>query len=142
MIDVSNKRPSRREAIAEGKIFLPGAVLNKIKENKVPKGDVLKTAEVAGLLAFKKTPSLIPHCHPVKITRGKISFSFGNGNVLVKSEVAGIDRTGFEMEALSGTAIALLTIYDMCKVFGYKMEIGAIRLIKKTGGKSEFKGAK
>ena len=97
---------------------------------------------MAGLLAFKKTPSLIPHCHPVKITRGKISFSLGNGNVLVKSEVAGIDRTGFEMEALSGTAIALLTIYDMCKVFGYKMEIGAIRLIKKTGGKSEFKGAK
>ena len=138
MIDVSAKKPSKREAIAEGKIFLPSAVLKKVRENRVPKGDVLKTAEIAGLLAFKKTPDLIPHCHPVKITRGKVSFSLGKDHISVKSEVAGFDRTGFEMEALTGAAIALLTIYDMCKVFGYKMELGEIRLVKKTGGKSDF----
>ena len=138
MIDVASKRPSRREAVAEGKIFLSRPVLEKIKENKVPKGDVLRTAETAGLLAFKQTPTLIPHCHPVKITKGGLSFSFGKDHVRVRSEVVGIDRTGFEMEALSGAAVALLTIYDMCKEFGYQLEIGAVRLVKKTGGKSDF----
>jgi len=142
MIDITLKIPSRREAMAEGKIFLSGPVLAKIKENKVPKGDVLRTAETAGLLAFKSTPLLIPHCHPVKITKGRLSFSFGKDHIRATSEVVGIDRTGFEMEALNGVTIALLTIYDMCKEFGYGMELGEIRLIKKTGGKSDFKTCK
>ena len=138
MIDITSKIISRREAVAEGKIFLFRPVLEKIKENKVPKGDVLRTAETAGLLAFKQTPTLIPHCHPVKITKGKLSFSFGKDHVRVRSQVVGIDRTGLEMEALSGVAVALLTIYDMCKEFDRQMELGEIKLIKKTGGKSDF----
>ncbi|MCM8821933.1 MAG: cyclic pyranopterin monophosphate synthase MoaC [Candidatus Omnitrophica bacterium] len=136
MIDISSKKPTKRKAVAEGRIFIPADIIKKIKEKKIPKGDVLKTAEIAGLFAFKNTVFTIPHCHPVKITKGEISFTVGKESITVKSVVEGIDRTGFEMEALNGVATALLTIYDMCKVYGYKMEISEIRLIKKTGGKS------
>lgn len=138
MIEITSKKLTRRKAVAEGKIFMTESVIKKIKENKVPKGDVLKTAEIAALFAFKNTPFSIPHCHPVKITKGKIDFAFGKKDIMVRSEVEGIDRTGFEMEALNGVTVALLTIYDMCKGFGYKMEIGKIRLVEKTGGKSDY----
>ncbi len=142
MIDISQKKAGKRTAAAEGKISLGSAVICKIKNNEVPKGDVLKTSEVAGLLAVKKTPSLLPHCHPVKITKAVLCFNTGESDVAVRCEVEGIDRTGFEMEAITGAAVALITIYDMCKVFGYGMEIGEIRLVKKTGGKSAVKEKK
>ncbi len=139
MIDISSKKPTKRKAKANGKIFLPSHIIKKIKENKVPKGDVLKSAEIAGLFALKNTPFVIPHCHPVKITKGALRISYGDNFIRVESEVEGIDRTGFEIEALHSVMVGLLTIYDMCKVFGYKMEIGEIKLIQKTGGKTNFR---
>lgn len=138
MIDVSPKRKTKRTAVAEGRICLDERVVEKIKNCEVPKGDVLKTSEVAGLLAMKKTPSLIPHCHPVRITKGKILLFTEKNSVRAECEVEGIDRTGFEMEALAGVSVALLTIYDMCKVFGHGMRIEGIRLLKKTGGKKDI----
>ena len=139
MIEVTGKKETRREAVAQGKIFLPSLVIKKIKRKEVPKGDVLSAAEIAANLAVKSTPSLIPHCHPVRITGFTINFSLEQNAIMIKSRVVGFDRTGFEMEALTSCAIAALTIYDMCKGFGYKMEIGEIRLLRKTGGKSDFK---
>lgn len=138
MIDISNKKPTKRLALAEGKIFLSEKIIKEIKENKVPKGDVLKTAEIAGLLSVKQVPFVIPHCHPVKITKAEISFEIFKDNIKVISRIEGIDRTGFEMEAIYGAAVALTVIYDMCKGYGYNMEIGEIRLKKKTGGKTDY----
>lgn len=139
MIDVSGKKITKRKAVATGKIFLPESVLNKIKENKIPKGDVLKTAEIAGLLAIKNTPFVIPHCHPVKITGAVLKISYGENFVQVESNVEGIDRTGFEIEALYSVMVALLTVYDMCKSLTQKAEIGEIKLLEKKGGKTDFK---
>lgn len=140
MIDISGKKPTKRVASAEGMIFLNEDIIRKIKENKVPKGDVLKTAEVAGLLSIKQVPFIIPHCHPVKITKAGIDFEVFQENIKVVSIVEGIDRTGFEMEALYGVAVSLLVIYDMCKGYGYSMQIGEIKLKKKTGGKTNYEG--
>lgn len=139
MIDIGNKKESKRKAVAEGEILIDERVIQNIKDGKIKKGDVLKTAEIAGLFAFKNTPSIIPHCHPVRITKGEISFSLRKDRIVVRSEVEGFDRTGFEMEALCGVVISLLTIYDMCKEYGYRMEIGRIRLCEKSGGKRDFK---
>lgn len=139
MIDVSGKKITKRKAVASGKIFLPESVLNKIKQNKIPKGDVLKTAEIAGLLAVKNVPFVIPHCHPVKITGAVLKISYGENFVQFESRVEGIDRTGFEIESLYCVMIALLTVYDMCKSFTKKAEIGEIRLLEKKGGRSDFK---
>jgi len=139
MIDVGSKQPTSRKAIAEGRISLSKSLIEKIKKRTIPKGDVLKTAEIAGLLAIKNTPHVIPHCHVVKITGGKIDFNINRESVTVRSEVTGIDRTGFEMEALYGVAVALLTIYDMCKFSGLQMELNRIHLVEKTGGKKQWR---
>jgi molybdenum cofactor biosynthesis protein MoaC len=140
MIDISNKNPTKRTAIAEGKIFLSRKIIKEIKENNVPKGDVLKTAEIAGLLSIKQVPFVIPHCHPVKITKAKLDFDVFEDNIKVISTVEGIDRTGFEMESIYGVVVALTVIYDMCKGYGYNIEIGEIKLKKKTGGKTDYTG--
>ncbi len=136
MIEVGLKKPTRRKALAEGKIFLPRKVITMIRKNQIPKGDVLKAAEIAGLLALKNTFLVIPHCHPVKITSGALAFSLNQDSVTVRCEVTGFDRTGFEMEALHAVMIALLTIYDMCKFSKEKMKMGEIVLVRKTGGTS------
>lgn len=138
MIDISNKKPTKRVAIAEGRISLSAKIIKKIRANKIPKGDVLKTTETAALLAIKNVPFVIPHCHPVKITKGDISFQLENNGIKVITGVEGVDRTGFEMEAIYGAVVALAVIYDMCKGYGYNMEIGEIRLKKKTGGKTDY----
>jgi cyclic pyranopterin phosphate synthase len=131
MIDISNKKITKRRAVAEGVINLDKQIIEEIKKKKVPKGDVLSFAESAALLAIKNTPFVIPHCHPVKITKARINFEIGKDKIKVTCEVEGFDRTGFEMEALYGVSVALLTIYDMCKVYKKKMEIGEIVLKEK-----------
>jgi len=142
MIDISEKKITKRIAVAEGKIFLSERIIKRIKENKIEKGDVLKTAETSAILAMKQTPFIIPHCHPVKITKGEVSFSYGKNYIKVISTVEGFDRTGFEMEALMSVSVALLTIYDMCKKYQKDMEIDEIILIEKRGGKSILKRKK
>jgi len=131
MIDISNKKITKRKAVAEGVINLDKQIIEEIKKKKVPKGDVLSFAESAALLAIKNTPFVIPHCHPVKITKAKINFEIEKDKIKVTCEVEGFDRTGFEMEALYGVTVALLTIYDMCKVYKKKMEISEIVLKEK-----------
>lgn len=131
MIDISSKKVTKRKAVAEGDIILDCKIIKDIKEEKVSKGNVLVSSKVAGLLAIKNTPHLIPFCHPVKITKADINFEIYDDRIKVICEVEGIDRTGFEMEALIGVSISLLTIYDMCKVYKKEMRIDNIKLIEK-----------
>lgn len=137
MVDVSSKDKTERIAIAEGIIKMNPETLNKIMEHNIPKGDVLSVARVAGIMAVKKTPDLIPLCHPLSIDAVSIEFEKKGDDVLyVQCMVKTTERTGVEMEALTGVSVACLTVYDMCKAIEKGIEIGTIRLVKKTGGKS------
>ncbi len=115
MVDISDKEDVVRIAVAEGVIKLKKETVKAIRENRVPKGDVLNTATVAGILAVKKTPSLIPMCHPIPITNVKFDFEIEEDEIKVICEVKSIGKTGVEMEALVGVTNALLTIWDMVK---------------------------
>lgn len=136
MIDIGEKRITKREAVAQGKIILSKKTIELIKQGRIPKGDVLNCARVAAFLAVKKTPELIPLCHPLQITHSEIDFTLETEEIKIKVKVSALDRTGVEMEALTAVVVAALTIYDMCKAMDKSMEISHIRLVKKTGGRS------
>jgi len=136
MVDVGDKEATKREAIARGYLSLKKETVQAIKEGKIPKGDVLSVANVAGILAAKKTASLIPMCHPLRITSVKIDFELKEDTIIINSKVSAIDRTGVEMEALTAVALSALTIYDMCKGVDREISISRIELIEKKGGKS------
>ena len=138
MVDVSGKVATVREAIATGSISMKADTLTLIKHGKVEKGDVLGVARVAGIMAAKKTSELIPLCHPLSITSVAIDFTIDDkkNKVDIKSTVKVTGQTGVEMEALTGTVVAALTIYDMCKAVDKEMAIGEIVLQQKSGGKS------
>ncbi len=138
MVDVSAKAETAREAMAGARVTMEPATLRLIKGGKAAKGDVLGVARVAGIMAAKKTASLIPLCHPLGLTSVEIDFKTG-----AKASVVDIvatarttERTGVEMEALTAAAVAGLTIYDMCKSADRSMTVTDIRLLRKTGGKS------
>jgi len=131
MIDVGEKPVCKRQARASGKVIMSASTVNLIRENKVPKGNVIENAKVASLLALKNVPHLIPLCHPVKITWADVKFSFGDSYVAIESIVKGVDRTGVEMEAITAVAVAALTVYDMCKTVDKSMIIDDIKLIEK-----------
>lgn len=136
MIDIGKKKVTEREAVVEGKIYLKPSIIVAIKDKKIPKGDVLETARLAGILAAKRTPDLIPLCHPIPIEYVEIDFSLGKREIKITATVRGKAKTGVEMEAFNATSIAALTIYDMCKFKDRTATISDIRLIKKSGGKS------
>jgi len=136
MIDVSAKKITEREAIAEGEIYLKSEVIGLIQEKKIPKGDVLEAAKIAGIFAAKKTPEIIPLCHPIPIESAELEFYLEKDKIRIVSAIKGSAKTGFEMEALSAVMCAALTIYDMCKPLDKDMVISGIKLLKKTGGKS------
>jgi len=136
MIDVSKKKETERKAKAQAVVRLKKELIDRIKEGRIEKGDVFEQAKVAGILAAKKTPELIPLCHPLRITGIDISFSFIDEGIRVLSEVSGTERTGMEMETLVACAISALTIYDMCKMYDKTIEITDIMLLEKSGGKS------
>ncbi|MDP3012906.1 MAG: cyclic pyranopterin monophosphate synthase MoaC, partial [Candidatus Subteraquimicrobiales bacterium] len=116
MVDVSEKLPTSREAVARASVKMKLKTLEAIKAGVVKKGDVLAVAQVAGVMAAKKTSELIPMCHPLQITNVKINFDYKDkGRIDIESVVKTIDRTGVEMEALVAASVAALTIYDMCK---------------------------
>ena len=143
MVDVSGKPVTSRTAIASGKIRVNDAVMKAIVEGTVKKGDVLGVARVAGIMAVKRTSDLIPMCHPLPITKCSVDFEVDQEHnevtAICTAKVEGL--TGVEMEALTGTSVALLTIYDMCKAIDKGMEIHDIHLLYKCGGKSgEFHG--
>jgi cyclic pyranopterin phosphate synthase len=138
MVDVGLKKTTRREAWAGGAVYMQAATLEKIQANTIQKGDVLGVAKVAGILAAKKTPDLIPLCHPLMLTQVNLSFSPGQSppRMEITAQVKAQDRTGVEMEALTAVTAAALTIYDMCKSIDRGMVLGPFGLLKKTGGKS------
>jgi cyclic pyranopterin phosphate synthase len=138
MIDVSSKKETQRLAIAKARINVNKDTLALVKSNNIPKGDVLSIAQAAGILAAKRTPDLIPLCHPLLLSSIRVDFSLpARGSYIdITATVKGRGQTGFEMEALTAAAIAALTVYDMCKMFDPGMTITGLRLVKKSGGKS------
>ena len=137
MVDVSQKSNTVREATAICGIKMKPATLLKIKQNKIKKGDVLSVARVAGIMAAKKTPDLIPLCHPIIVDNIFIGFEFtGNDSIKIVATVKSSGKTGVEMEGLVAVSTAALTIYDMCKAIDKGMTIGQIYLESKKGGKS------
>jgi len=133
MVDVSGKPDSLRAAGAQGFITLNAATVELIGQNKIRKGNVLRTAELAGIMAAKKTSDAIPLCHPLKISKVGVQAEVIKGKgVMVRSAVTCIGPTGVEMEALHAVAVALLTVYDMCKAVDKKMIIKDIKLVEKT----------
>lgn len=131
MVDVSSKIEQRRTALAVGHISLQKHTIELIRENNIKKGDVLTVAEIAGIQAAKKTPVLIPLCHPLQIGKIDVNATLDNKGVSIEAKVISIGRTGVEMEALTAVSIALLTIYDMCKAVDKEMKIDETKLVEK-----------
>ncbi|MBI5181396.1 MAG: cyclic pyranopterin monophosphate synthase MoaC [Nitrospirae bacterium] len=142
MVDVSDKSDTQRMAIACCIVYMKSATLQLIQDKKVAKGDVLYVAQVAGIMAAKKTSELIPMCHPLNITSIKLSLEPNSERscIEIEAQVKITGKTGVEMEALTAVAVAGLTVYDMCKAVDRDITISDIRLIEKSGGKSgEYK---
>ncbi|MCX7738086.1 MAG: bifunctional molybdenum cofactor biosynthesis protein MoaC/MoaB [Hydrogenothermaceae bacterium] len=138
MVDVSMKFETIRTAQAEGKIYLSKETVEMIKNRQIPKGDVLVASQMAGIMGAKKTPEVLPFCHLILIDQAFVETRLDEDGVYVRSYVRCIGRTGVEMEALSAVSAALLNVYDMCKAFDKNMVISEIRLLSKTGGKSDY----
>lgn len=138
MVDVTDKDSTNRCAIAEGSIYMNKETVKAIVDGTVKKGDVLSVAQVAGIMAAKKTSDIIPMCHPLMLTGVDISFDVKEEEIIIRSIVKCKGETGVEMEALTAVSAAALTIYDMCKAIQKDMTIGEIKLLEKSGGKSGY----
>ena len=136
MIDVGAKKETRRIARAQAYIRLNAEIVRLIRTNKVPKGNVLENARVAGILAAKNTSGLIPLCHNLPLEYAGVEFKIKDTGILIESDVHCTGKTGVEMEALVAASVAALTIYDMCKMFARDLEISEVFLLEKSGGKS------
>lgn len=136
MVDVTDKTVTDREATASGKISMQPETLQLITGGQVPKGNVLETARIAGVMAAKRASDLIPMCHPLGITGVNLRFEMDDTGIAATAWVRVPGRTGVEMEALTAVSVALLTIYDMCKAVDRNMVIGDICLLRKSGGQS------
>ncbi len=132
MVDVSDKPVSHREALAEGFISLSALTVASIRDNLVPKGNVLTVAKIAGIQAAKQTHILIPLCHPLPLTKVDVDTEVLDQGIRIQAKVRCSSQTGVEMEALTAVSVALLAIYDMCKALDKSMEISGIKLLKKT----------
>ena len=136
MVDVGDKELTARVARVRGEICMQPTTAALIAQNRVAKGNVIEAARLAGIMAAKRTGDLIPLCHPLNITAVDIEFTLKSDRVQVEAQARVDDRTGVEMEALTATTIALLTIYDMCKGVDKDMVISEVRLMEKRGGQS------
>jgi cyclic pyranopterin phosphate synthase len=138
MVDVSDKAPTLRVAVARGKISMNRETLESIRSGGVKKGNVLETARIAGIMAAKRAWELIPMCHPIAITHAQVDFSADgeSGSIEISAEVRTVGPTGVEIEAVTAVSVAAVTIYDMCKSYDRGMVISDVRLIRKEGGKS------
>jgi cyclic pyranopterin phosphate synthase len=144
MVDVGQKEDTRREAVAQGRVLMKPDTLTLIQTGGIKKGDVLAVAQVAGIMAAKRTHELIPMCHPLMLTHVSLAFDLrpaGRADepraaIDISATVRTTGKTGVEMEAMTAVSIAALTIYDMCKAVDRAMQIDAVRLIRKSGGKS------
>ena len=143
MVDVGEKTVTTRTAVAAGEVRMTPATLAAIRDGAAPKGDVLAAARIAGIMAAKRTPELIPLCHTLLLTKAAVEFEIdeAESRVLITATVRCNGQTGVEMEALTAVSVAALTIYDMAKALDKAMVIGNIRLLEKQGGKSgDWKG--
>ena len=138
MVDITEKPATQREAVARGTVKMQPSTLDLLKQGEIKKGDVFGVARIAGILAAKQTPNLIPLCHPLHISNAIVDFQLDeeNNDVEITATIKGVDKTGMEMEALTAVAISALTIYDMCKPHDPGMFIERIYLVRKSGGKS------
>jgi cyclic pyranopterin phosphate synthase len=142
MVDVGSKADTAREAIATGIVHMRPATLARIREGRVAKGDVLAVAQVAGIMAAKRTPEIIPLCHMLLLTGVELAFELeddpaaGDSRVHIRASVHTVGKTGAEMEALTAVSAAALTVYDMCKAVDREMRIDGVCLQRKSGGKS------
>jgi len=136
MVDVGGKQATQREAVASGRIRMSPQALAAIRDGAVPKGDVLAAARIAGIMAAKKTAELIPLCHPLALDSVTLDFTMEDDGVRATASARLTGKTGVEMEALTATSVALLTIYDMAKAIDKAMVIDGVRLVAKRGGKS------
>ena len=138
MVNINEKKITKRTAVASSKIFLNDVAYKLVKENKSQKGDVLNTSRLAGIMASKKTSELIPLCHQINLDKVSIDYDFCNDEkcIIIKSTAVTSGKTGVEMEALTGAALASLTIYDMLKAVDKKIMITDIMLDYKDGGRS------
>ena len=132
MVDVGEKAVVRRMATAAGRVRMSPETVALLRERALPKGDALNTARIAGVMAAKRTPDLIPLCHGIDLTAVDVEFEVGENEIGVFATARASDRTGVEMEALTAVSVAALTIYDMCKAVDKEMEIREIKLLEKT----------
>ena len=136
MVDVTPKDPTHRRAVARGRVHMKAETTSLVARGAINKGDVLAVARVAGIQAAKRTPELIPLCHPLLVGSVLVNFRIEDDFIEVEAQVETVDRTGVEMEALTACTVAALTIYDMCKSADRSMVIGDVSLWEKTGGRS------
>jgi cyclic pyranopterin phosphate synthase len=136
MVDVGGKERTERVAVATARLRMQPETIARIREGRVEKGDVLAAARLAGVMAAKRTPDLIPLCHPIALTGVTMEVSLDEGGVSVRAEVKTLDRTGVEMEALTAAATAALTVYDMVKSVDRGMVIESLQLEHKAGGRT------
>ena len=138
MRDISRKITTLRTAVAQATLRVSPSTIMLIRENKIPKGNPLEVAKVAAIQGAKNTSQIIPYCHPLPIDFVGVEFTIGKADIVATVEVKAIYKTGVEMEALTGASVAVLTLYDMMKMLDDEMEILAIKLLSKKGGKSDF----
>ena len=136
MVDVGGKERTERVAVATARLRMQPATVARIREGRVEKGDVLAAARLAGVMATKRTPDLIPLCHPIALTGVTVEVTLDEGGAAVRAEVKTLDRTGVEMEALTAAATAALTVYDMVKSVDRGMVIESLQLEHKAGGRT------
>jgi len=134
MVDVGEKDVVRRTAVAGGFVRMSPETVELLRNTALPKGDALNTARIAGVMAAKKTPELIPLCHGLNLTSVDVEFEVGHDRVSITATARANDRTGVEMEAITAVSVAALTVYDMCKAVDKGMVIGEVRLLEKTKG--------
>ncbi len=141
MVDVGTKEVTHRTATAEARILLPRSVLLALRRSghRTKKGPIFDTAIIAGVLAAKRTPELIPFCHPIALENCAVEIEPAPGGLRIRCTVSVHHRTGVEMEALTGAFAAALTIYDMCKALSHDIEISGVRLLAKSGGRRNFR---
>lgn len=141
MVDVSDKNTTKRVARAQAIVNVGQSILKKIKDQELmtKKGPVFQTAILAGVMGAKRTSDLIPLCHPIGLEDCQVNIAVKGGKILINTTATIVSKTGVEMEALTAASVAALTIYDMCKALSHEITIEEIKLMEKTGGKSDFK---
>lgn len=139
MVNIEDKNITNRTAIARGVVRVGSQIIKLIAENEIKKGDVLTVAQIAGIVAAKRTSDIIPLCHNIPLSSVNIKLELREAEIVIYSEAKCTGKTGVEMEALTAVAVAALTVYDMCKAVSHNISIEQISLIKKEGGKSFYK---